>query len=353
MNDLTKQQNHSTSCASFNFEIFNFKNFTCPFGLRHAIYETGGKKDYQFDENAPEEIAKPGFVYVIPYQYKYNDYGGKSFEKAFDEHTARSAEWQDELGLGWYDYQARNYDPALGRWMNIDPLAEMSRKTSPYVYALNNPVYFIDPDGMMAEASSDKSGSGSNNSSSGENQISLGIAGIKFDLNQKVGAVSYVNYDGDSIDTHFVNEKGETIAETNDGSNDIYVIKEENEISFVTELSEMVEQKKDLIAENNKKLGEKYGYNLKDIEKEAAREYPTGKIIEDDGFAAGYLVTYEKNVLNYIVNIFSRQENREYSTGFTTGERVGRRHREQGKMNMFAPKIKNIKANNQVNTNLK
>src|SRR5690606_29055565 len=121
---------------------------------------------------------------------------------------------------------------------------------------------------------------------------------------------SYVNYDGDSIDTHFVNEKGETIAETNDGSNDIYVIKEENEISFVTELSEMVEQKKDLIAENNKKLGEKYGYNLKDIEKEAAREYPTGKIIEDDGFAAGYLVTYEKNVLNYIVNIFSRQENR-------------------------------------------
>ncbi|WP_075344677.1 RHS repeat-associated core domain-containing protein [Tenacibaculum agarivorans] len=56
-------------------------------------------------------------------------------------------ELNDELGLEWYDFGARNYDVALGRWMNIDPLAENYSSTSPYVYTLNNPLFFVDPDG--------------------------------------------------------------------------------------------------------------------------------------------------------------------------------------------------------------
>ncbi len=93
-------------------EILEENNYY-PFGLKH--------KGYNNVVNSTNPALK----------YKF---GGK--------------EYQDELGLGWYDITARNYDPAIGRWMNIDPLAEQMRRHSPYNYAFNNPIYFIDPDGM-------------------------------------------------------------------------------------------------------------------------------------------------------------------------------------------------------------
>jgi RHS repeat-associated protein len=56
-------------------------------------------------------------------------------------------EEQDELGLEWHDFHARNYDASLGRWMNLDNLSEMYYNHSPFNYTTNNPIYFIDPDG--------------------------------------------------------------------------------------------------------------------------------------------------------------------------------------------------------------
>ncbi len=102
-----------------------------PFGLKHANYNQTRNKLTRKISNDQKRITPTN---VNGYKYKYN---GK--------------ELQDEFNLNMYDLGARGHDPARVQFGGIDPRAEEYYSQSPYVFASNNPIFYVDVNGMSPE----------------------------------------------------------------------------------------------------------------------------------------------------------------------------------------------------------
>jgi RHS repeat-associated protein len=74
-----------------------------------------------------------------------------SYGTGSNRYLYNSKEIQNDFDLYWYDYGARFYDPELGRWHSVDPLASDFPSWTPYHYVHNNPILLVDPLGMNAD----------------------------------------------------------------------------------------------------------------------------------------------------------------------------------------------------------
>jgi RHS repeat-associated protein len=97
--------------------------------------------------NEKEEVIQINNYYAFGLNMEGNWNGANGANK----YQYNGKEWNDDFGLGWNDYGARFYDPAMARWQTVDPLGEKYVAWSPYNYTMNNPIRFIDPDGRSVD----------------------------------------------------------------------------------------------------------------------------------------------------------------------------------------------------------
>ncbi len=132
-------RNTSTNPATYKFDyVFNYTDHLGNVRLSYA----------QNAEKNGLEILEENNYY--PFGLKHQGYNSDNKQPNY-KYKYNNKELQDELGLAVYDYGARFYDPATGRWYTMDAMAEKYSEMSPYNYALNNPVIFVDPDGNEVE----------------------------------------------------------------------------------------------------------------------------------------------------------------------------------------------------------
>jgi len=134
-------------------------------GVVEAIYHEEGRAtlqngSWQYEYSLKDHLGNTRVVFTdnnndgtpeVIEEFDYYPFGMQhesGSATATNHYLYNGKELNTDLGLNWYDYGARWYDKALGRWNAPDPLAEKFDSWSGYHYTLNNPINYTDPNGM-------------------------------------------------------------------------------------------------------------------------------------------------------------------------------------------------------------
>ena len=102
-------------------------------------------KDHQGNNRVV--VDEEGAVEEVNDYYAFGGLMSTSSRQSVQPYKYNGKELDRKGGLDWYDYGARYYDAALGRWHVVDPMAEEYYDLNPYNYCGNNNVNNIDING--------------------------------------------------------------------------------------------------------------------------------------------------------------------------------------------------------------
>lgn len=288
--------------------VYQYKDHLGNIRLSYKNVGTSGTPNLQIQEENN----------YYPFGLKHKGYNGN----IVSEHNWKfqGAELNESLGLNLYEMDYRSYDPAIGRFTSIDPVVHHSMST--YTAFDNNPVFWADPSGADAVYNWD------NGKYEDENGKNVSWKNVK----KEYGIGN--DDDNGKITTKFVTEGGETIADTEDGSDDVYVIRDENVEEFVNDLKNNIAKKKDIDSEKNKELGNEYGFNIDD----RFEEYGLSAFKNDADFGLGYFCGHNGGLV-YCGGAYALMGDGKGGGKPAYGIEIGKRHKRQNIMNVIEPTI--------------
>uniref|UniRef100_UPI004049791E DUF1990 family protein n=1 Tax=Fulvivirga sp. TaxID=1931237 RepID=UPI004049791E len=86
-----------------------------------------------------------------PFGLRHSGYYQRVTAKENKYNTFQGQERIDDLDLGWVQFKWRNHDPSIGRFFNVDPLAENFYYNSPYAFAENRVINGVELEGLEWE----------------------------------------------------------------------------------------------------------------------------------------------------------------------------------------------------------